>query len=163
MYELERIAAVLKPTQRFLDWIQQLPGDEMDELELSDLREDCTTLLIPAFDSPDEADAYIKEMYADIFANELESWDTDPESWPDEPSFDMFSEWFDIEYHSMVFDTVEDEDDLEEGVEFDEDADDDEEYEEYELAEDEDEEEYEDEDDDEDEDEYEYEEEDDTK
>lgn len=118
MYELDRIATVIKPKQRFLDWVKQLPGDEMDELELSDLREDCTTLLIPAFDSPEEADEYIKEIFADIFANELESWDTEPESWPEAPTFEMFKEWFDIEYHSMVYDTLDDDEELEDDFDF---------------------------------------------
>ncbi len=119
MYELDRIVAIIKPTQLFLDWVQQLPDN--DDIELSDLCEDCTALLIPAFDSPEEADQYMMTIYEDIFANELDVWDESMDTWPTERSFERFKLWFNIEYHSMVFDTVEEEDS---DFEFDEDLDD---------------------------------------
>lgn len=111
MYELERIAAVFKPTQLFLDWIREIPGEDNSDLELVDLREDCTTILIPAFNSPEEADTYIEELFINIFANELEGWVEDPAFWPQEPDFELFKSWFDIEYHSMVYDLVDEPDD----------------------------------------------------
>ena len=123
LYELDRIVAVIKPTQRFLHWIQQMPDNE--DIELSDLREDCTALLIPAFDAPEEADQYMATLCEDIFANELDVWDESMETWPSDRSFEHFKQWFDIEYHSMVFDTVDDEED--DDFEFDISAEDDDE------------------------------------
>jgi hypothetical protein len=152
MYELDRVVAVFKPTQVFLDWVKQLPDEENQEVELEDIREDCTTVLIPAVDSPDEADEHIQELFIDIMASELEAWSDDVNAWPEIPDFDTFKTWLDVEYHSMVFDTVEDDEDDEdddEDYEYEEDDEDDEEYDEYD--EDEDDEDYDDDDDDDDE------------
>lgn len=111
MIEVERIVTVLKPTGAFFDWLHRLP-DADKEITLEDLRDDCTTLLIPAFDSPDEADAYLEEICVEVFTNELEGWCDDENLWPKNIGFDLFQEWFDIEHHSMVYDMVDD--DLEE-------------------------------------------------
>ena len=116
MIEVERIVTVLKPTQTFLKWLKTLPNAEQD-LTLDNLRSDCTALLIPSFDSPEEADEFIEEIYEEIFANELETWCDDTTFWPKELSYTLFTEWFDLEHNSMVYDVA---DDLEEDEEDDE-------------------------------------------
>lgn len=146
MYEMERIAVIIKPTQLFLNWVKSIPGDaNSNTMELKDLREDCTTLLIPPFESPTEAQEYIEEIYEDLFNAELESWCTDSSLWPKKRDYYTFKSWFDLEYHSIVYDLVEggheddedqdedeeeydDEDDYEKDEGYDDDDDDDDDY-----------------------------------
>lgn len=33
---------------------------------------------------------------------------TDDDTWPEKITYKMFLEWFDVEFHSMVFDSLED-------------------------------------------------------
>jgi hypothetical protein len=47
-------------------------------------------------------------MFQDIFELELSSWMADDETWPEKINYKMFLEWFDVEYHSMVFDSLKD-------------------------------------------------------
>lgn len=103
MYEIDRVVAIIKPTEKMLSWLKQQTS-EFAELTLDDIRADCTALLIPAFDDPDMAEQYIEEIFPAIFENELELWVSDEEHWPHDRSLEMFNRWFNIEFHSMVFD-----------------------------------------------------------
>ena len=53
MYFVDRSVAVIKPKQPFVDWLNQVPDNDM-ELSLDSLRADCTVILIPEFDEPEE-------------------------------------------------------------------------------------------------------------
>lgn len=107
MYEVDRIVAIIKPTEKVLGWLHQ-NIEETAELTLSDIRSDSTALLLPLFDEPDEAMEFIQESYLDIFENELASWEIVEESWPTVRSFETFLKWFDVEFHSVVYDMTDD-------------------------------------------------------
>lgn len=100
---INRAVAVIKPRQPYLDWASSLPGPA-DDVTLDELRTDCTAILIPDFDAPAEAEAFIAAMADDLFEMELDSWDRDPRTWPVNRSYATFREWFDVEIHSIVFD-----------------------------------------------------------
>lgn len=53
MYFVDRSVAVIKPKQPFLDWLNNMPDNDID-LSLDNLRADCTVLLIPEYDEPEE-------------------------------------------------------------------------------------------------------------
>ncbi len=72
------------------------------------MRTDCTAILIPEFDDPAEAEAFIAAMADDLFEMELDSWDRDPRTWPVNRSYATFREWFDVEIHSIVLDASDD-------------------------------------------------------
>lgn len=108
MYIIDRHLAVIKPRKPFLDWLKGTPGYEV-ELSLDQLRLDCTSLLIPEFEEPEDAVAYIDEIAAELFEAELSGWVDDAASWPADRSLKTFWEWFDVEIHSNVVDLVEDE------------------------------------------------------
>lgn len=108
MYDIERIATILKPTQLMLDWLIQQPGQDKN-LSLDELRTDCTALLIPIFEDEDQATEYLSNIYEGIFANELATWNPDQSAWPEFRTFDIFLDWFDLEYHSLVFDLISEE------------------------------------------------------
>lgn len=103
MFDVDRIAAIIKPTQRMLEFLQSMPNAKED-LQLSQLRRDCTALLIPAFTGPKQAQQFIDRHYMGIFENELESWDVPQAFWPTDRSLEKFYEWFEVEFHSLVYD-----------------------------------------------------------
>ena len=105
MYFVDRSVAVIKPKQPFLDWRNQAPDNDMD-LALDSLRTDCTVILLPEFDEPEEGVAYIDEIYEQLFKMELAAWYEDEETWPKDLSLKAFWEWFDVEIHSTVIDSV---------------------------------------------------------
>ena len=60
MYAIDRNVAVIKPKQAFMEWLNALPDNDV-QLGLDSLRVDCTVLLIPEFEEPEQAIAYIDD------------------------------------------------------------------------------------------------------
>ncbi|HSH82471.1 MAG TPA: hypothetical protein VLA19_28405 [Herpetosiphonaceae bacterium] len=104
---INRAVAVIKPRQPYLDWAKSIPGPA-DDVTLDEVRTDCTAILIPDFDDPAEAEAFIATIAGDLFEMELDSWDRDPRTWPVNRSYAIFREWFDVEIHSIVLDASDD-------------------------------------------------------
>lgn len=105
MYFVDRSLAVIKPKQPFLDWLNSVPGSEVS-LSLEDLRQDCTSLLIPECEEQEDGIAYIDELAERLFEMELAAWYEDTTLWPQKRSLKLFWEWFDVEIHCVVFDAL---------------------------------------------------------
>jgi hypothetical protein len=105
MQRINRAAAIIKPKQPFVDWLNSLPDDDR-VYTLEELSEDNLTFLIPEADSPEEAMGYIRKKYNLIFEWELWGWVTAEEWWPAKRDWKVFKEWFEIEINSEVFDLV---------------------------------------------------------
>lgn len=73
MKTINRYVAIIKPKQLHVDWINQLPEIE-DKLTLEDLQSDCTAILIPEFDQPEDSKAFMNSMAESLFAEELAGW-----------------------------------------------------------------------------------------
>lgn len=106
MYFVDRTAAVLKPTETFLKWLQET-DDDMPELTLSQLRANCTVFLLPLFDEPDEVVGYFNERFETIFEAELSSWTVDSALWPKDLNLETFWAFFELEVHDTVLDLEE--------------------------------------------------------
>ncbi len=105
---INRSIAIVKPTEVYLSWARKC-DDVPESLTLDDMRTDCMTFLIPAYNDQDEAEAFIREIFYDLFEMELESWNTDESTWPKKRDYATFREWFDLEFHSMVVDITSEE------------------------------------------------------
>ncbi|MDO5059131.1 MAG: hypothetical protein Q4D82_04210 [Neisseria sp.] len=103
MYFVDRSAVVVKPTQKFLDWLKST-DENAPELTLEQIRTNCTVFLVPEFDSPEEVVAYFDERYEAIFESELAGWEEDVNKWPKARGLQEFWEFFDIEINDMVLD-----------------------------------------------------------
>jgi hypothetical protein len=57
---------------------------------------------------------YLKGSCAEVFEQELESWDRVEETWPEDRSFEAFKPWFDFSIHWMIFDMADEPLELEE-------------------------------------------------
>ena len=104
---INRAVAVVRPKAPFLAWTHSIPGLEMSDVTLDELRSDeQTVFLLPDCSSLDELQAQVDKIYKTIFEAELASWWLDPMDWPQKMTVKMFHEWFDVELHSMVLDTT---------------------------------------------------------
>lgn len=102
MYFVDRTAVVLKPTDIFLDWLNQ-NNSNLPDLTLNQLRTNCSVFLIPIFNEPEEAMTYISEHYHAIFTAELSSWTTDEHTWPP-INLETFWQFFELDIHDTVLD-----------------------------------------------------------
>lgn len=107
MYPVDRSIAIVQPKQPFLDWIESLPGSEID-ITLEQLRTDSTAYLIPDFEDLEDALSSLDKIHNKIFEAELAEWSDDEDSWPKHRTLKVFWEWFDVKLHSIVVDAVED-------------------------------------------------------
>lgn len=79
-----------------------------EQYSISDISTDCGVILLPVVDSDEHTEAFVKDIFQDLFELELSSWITDNSMWPENITYEFFLEWFDVEIHSMVFDPSQD-------------------------------------------------------
>jgi len=103
MEEVNRSLLVVKPKQPFLDWALSF-DTPASAITLAQLPEDCNAYLIPEYEFDEDQQEILKWCYEEIFAEELFSWSTDEADWPPQRPFEMFLEWFELEFHSVVHD-----------------------------------------------------------
>jgi hypothetical protein len=65
--------------------------------------------LLPEYADNRDRGEILREFYEVIFEEELLGWWTDGQPHPSDRTFQMFQEWFDVEFHSMVVDLLEEE------------------------------------------------------
>lgn len=105
MEYINRSAAVIKPNQPFLEWLNALPDSDIQS-NLRDIQQDCTVLLLPEFEDEKHNLLYIKNHFKIIFEIELNGFCIDSNYWPQERDYKTFLHWFDIEIYSAIIDTV---------------------------------------------------------
>lgn len=105
---LNRCAVIVTPKAPFWDWVKK--SGDIDEPLLTEVKKESNIYLIPDYESEDDIalaiERYLAQNFEDIFISELEAWYTDPETFP-ETTYERFNEWFTVESHTMIFDTVE--------------------------------------------------------
>lgn len=105
MYAVDRVAAIVRPTKVMLEWLYSHPS-KYDHVTLKNLQKDCIVLLVPAFDGPRQSLEYIKQIYQGIFEAELISWGVPESAWPENRDLSLFHQWFDVDFHSMIYDVA---------------------------------------------------------
>lgn len=109
MNSINRMAVVIRPKAPFAQWVNNLPDMNGRVMSLEDLQQDCLVVLIPAYDRTQDAAAHVKEIYREIFGEELWGICTREEWFPPQQDWKTFQQWFDIEIHSVVMDTLDEE------------------------------------------------------
>ena len=97
---LNRSVVIVRPKQPYLDWAASLDDSGL----APNPQGEQTVYLIPSYVDDQHAWEIVEEVYSDIFENELWSWHIDEEAWPQGRGFEMFKQWFDVEFHSVVED-----------------------------------------------------------
>jgi hypothetical protein len=106
---INRAAVILRYKGPAVAWINAAdPCDRDSAITLEAANEERTVYLI----SDEDADTgttlerWIRRNYRQLFESELEGWYTDPTLWPEDRSLNRFKEWFDVECHTVLVDTV---------------------------------------------------------
>lgn len=104
---INRCAVTVRAKQPFLDWLEGLP--DMLDMTLEEVNEDPSVYLLPEVDDLADQEDLLAGFYDLIFEEELVGWWTEEDDWPQVRTLGLFMEWFEVEFHSMIVDLVEDE------------------------------------------------------
>ncbi len=97
---VNRCAVVVTPRQPMVDWTRPFWTPQ----EQQTLVTESSLYLIPTYDNEAEAIARLQSCHAAIFAAELSLWCRDQELWPRARGFDVFLQWFSLQFHHLVED-----------------------------------------------------------
>ena len=104
---INRSAVILKCNEPFVRWINEAdPYEDDPGITAEDANEDRTVYLITV-DDGENIEKWISLNFKTLFENELESWYTDKSLWPKKRHRKIFNEWFEVECHTIIIDTVE--------------------------------------------------------
>lgn len=109
---VNRGAVILKYKDPAVSWINDAdPVENTSVITKSDVNLENTVYLISNddCDGEDAVSDWVRVNFKTLFENELNGWYTDESLWPKKRTYKIFQEWFDIEYHSVIMDTVGDE------------------------------------------------------
>jgi hypothetical protein len=103
-YQVNRVIVILIPKLPFLQWIFTVEPDL--QLTLDELRAEQDALLLPIskIETLQGAKAWAYRNWKDLFDKALCDWYTDERYWPSARTLAMFEQWFDIEWHPLVWD-----------------------------------------------------------
>lgn len=103
-FTINRHLIVLMPKQPVLDWIRRVDPNPPD-LTLDQLRLEQNAFLVPDdLDGQQGVEKWVQRRWQMFFESFLAEWYTVESWWPQKRTFKMFKDWFDIQYHSMVWD-----------------------------------------------------------
>ena len=109
---INRAAVLIRlraPAVRWINEADPSPGNK--PITLANANEERTVYLISddAAETKATFERWLKHNFAALFEAELEGWYTDEGLWPKNRTLKLFREWFDIECHTVIEDTVEEE------------------------------------------------------
>ena len=104
MAVVNRCAIGLAPRQPLIDWSRRISDEAMCWGA-----EDHSLYLIPSYEDPAEAQAWLEAEYLRMFENELDSWCRDASLWPEPRPYTLFRDWFDVRFYDLVEDISDDE------------------------------------------------------
>ncbi|MCB1752771.1 MAG: hypothetical protein KDI74_13705 [Gammaproteobacteria bacterium] len=106
---INRAAVMLRYKAPAVAWINEADPYALDPgVTLETANEERTVYLISDHDGdgPDALAEWVARNYAVLFESELDGWYSDAELWPEERDLPLFNEWFEVECHTLILDTV---------------------------------------------------------
>jgi hypothetical protein len=103
MHTVNRSAIVVKAKRPFLDWLH-VADPTSHGITLLDVAQEPALYLIPECDTSEELEDVLRELCEEIFEEQLDSWYRETSAWPQDRTYEVFRQWFDYEYHSMLID-----------------------------------------------------------
>lgn len=107
-FEIDRAVVIVKKKEPFLEWVKNLPIQDV-KVDLNALNDEPTTYLIPAYEENYLLFAHLSAVCHEIFVLEMNGWWTEEELWEKDLSWENFNKWFDYEICSLPIDLGEDE------------------------------------------------------
>ena len=107
---INRAAIIVKYLEPMVQWINAAdPHDDDPDFTTERLIQERTVYLVAeevAASGEDSVNRLIDANYKVLFEDELANWYTNPRLWPEDRSLRRFREWFAVEHHSCIVDTV---------------------------------------------------------
>lgn len=103
---LNRAAITVTGKQACVDWINTLNGTD-PAVTLADINHEATTYVVDEMEElfqDEDPDALIKAHFEMIFDSELTGWHLDPEAWPENRDWNLFTQFFSYTISTIVFD-----------------------------------------------------------
>ncbi len=97
---INRNALLVKLKPAFWDYFKQNDNNFTEP----ELPIEYNIYLIHEKESDKETTYWLKKNFDKIFINELATWITDENYWPKKRNYKMFTDFFELQYHSMVID-----------------------------------------------------------
>lgn len=105
---IDRAVIVIKAKKPAVDWINKVdPMTGSDKVKLKDVNTDCQVYLVPDdVDSEDVAKVWAYTNAVALLEDFMHGWYQDESLWPRVRDIDLFNKWLEIEFHSLIIDTV---------------------------------------------------------
>ena len=106
---INRSAFLLKYKEPAVKWINESdPFNDNPGITIESVNTDRNVYLIREedADTPEDLKKWVKLNYGTLFENELDGWYTDESLWPKKRTLSLFYEWFEIECHTVIIDTL---------------------------------------------------------
>ena len=103
MKEVNRSLVIIKPKQPYMDWANSFI-DDSEVLSMEFFHRDSNAYLIDEIEEDGDEERILKKVYRRIFEEEFYAWMTDKNTWPEKLDYPTFRAWFDVTFHSLVFD-----------------------------------------------------------
>ncbi len=103
MEYINRSAIVVKYKAPFLEWLSSRSKSTI-EFSLDQANQDNIVYLVEEYDDLCHLEEIIKPKIKSIFEDVLKGWCRDKSKWPENMSYSLFAEWFEIHAHSRVKD-----------------------------------------------------------
>lgn len=102
---INRSLIVLMPNQPALDWLMRFDPEPM-QITLAELRQDQDGFLVSQskIEMLEDAQRWAYRRWNMLFEKFLFDWFTDEQMWPQKRTLNMFKEWFEVQYHPMLWD-----------------------------------------------------------
>ena len=101
---LNRSAVIVKPRRSYLEWARRDDAEGLAESVFETLLSDPTLYLLPEYEDCSSQREVLEEFWPVLFEAMLEGWVTDEACWPNNRTFEMFCEWFEVQMSSIVED-----------------------------------------------------------
>lgn len=101
---INRTAVSLSPQQPFKDWCISVVGEE----EAHFIEGECKTYLLDDIVGIYPCDLALLDVWEFLFIMNLSQFTEDETKWPEDRSWEMFTEWFDVKFSPFVFDMGQD-------------------------------------------------------
>jgi hypothetical protein len=96
----------IKVQRSIIHWVNEAdPYDDNPGITLERANQERTVYLIND-DDAENLEEWISLNFMQLFESELEGWYTDESLWPKNRNRKLFDEWFNVECHSVIVDTV---------------------------------------------------------
>ena len=106
MLPVNRQLILIRPKEALVTWVHSILPDFPIAWEDLGKHDSANAYLIPVFEEPEEALAWVKENFEYFLTEELLDWVEEEQYLPKELTQEMFEDFCDCEFHSMVLDTI---------------------------------------------------------